>query len=1262
MPIDTLSTLETTMSNSSLVGVANTPRHSRSRTQSLSSDRPSTIGHGLMSPPLSVSPEAAFIAQSAASQIVTNDHDTHSEAWYDEVGIEPSGETSLVSQSALQLANNFIDQLLFNIIAVAKSTTLSALRPAVSEVLKPKLAKDAINQADEELREYLGGGEVEVLVHSPTTESPRDWDLELAWKRTRLRCMVYSSLGDMEEEDEDYHMEQEHLRGDSDDIMSDLISPAVAIFLTSILEFMGEQVLIVAGQAAFNRLRARYEKDLKEGARTPMDICDRLVVEELDMERVALDRTLGRLWRAWKKRIRTPMEPNYSRPFSRSSSAGLPHQRRESAATDHISAFPTPEERDTDMDTGDGRQNPDPEKVDPATLPLPDSDVDTACSDEESEEDEDYPARPNSWAGFPRSTKSGLVFTALSKPHSSMRRVRSLPSRKRPPYSSPPASKEDVPAAVDGVTEAGNATNPISAKTVDIEKDDGTSVSDQTVKESEEKLGVRASTGLLSKINTTTAVTTGATTAAGVVGMANGHAPQTEAEEGEIDDFTEEPQIMTSSRVSIEGRSSPSTSESVRPPSVVHARSNSMHSLRVIEVQSPRSPTFRSPRDSVDPQNVGFTPRNSTPPIAEEGGPTTLLARGTKNAAAVRTSSDDFGDLSAPEVLPTRTLTPPKSVSSQASSQSPATTKVTVVSGPTTVGVLEEKPEILKSSRTPPMPTLPEKSTSRPVYARSSSTDVSSEKSSQRGPPESPRLSRPTQSDSPSSTSTKFKPVRTSEDNSSQRAEDVARNFEELIHSNETLQYTLTPENMRDIDSASHHTSSPKVAHRSQRSEDTRPTERSRSSSMKRSVSVTKATGLGSHPPIDLPPSGKFAGSVAKAPLPMSTGRTGITPQARDARIPRESMHDFANFIRSTGPAGESSAQYNRANTGTKTIVHNVTGPTPVGKNASTDARQTGSSTRTRLQARDATVNASNESSDLIDFIRRGPPTSNSSNPRIPRHVAPFRTTMDSDQMQMTGAVGGKAVDAVIPNVRTSQASTNITETSAPSSLNSQSALLNKANRAQKYSNNNFDEDDMMPKRTRTRVRDPYAIDFSDEEEDELDVTPKPQPKQEESLIDFLNNYPPPPEPTPQPMVVPKKKSSAPNLIARLRSSATLTGRSALNGSLRKPNPNETRSLQSRASTGRGYTPIVVPPGAETIGSESRAPSYTPAAPAGRVPMKKFEPRDATSTGQTSDLAMFLRDSEPPPSTMARMSPPPEDKSSSGLSRMFERRKKSTAY
>ncbi|KAI1142613.1 hypothetical protein F5Y05DRAFT_409761 [Hypoxylon sp. FL0543] len=1255
------------MSSSSSVPVASTPRHARSRTQSISSDRPSTIGHGLMSPPLSVTPEAAYIAASAASQIVTNDHDSHSETWYDQMGIEPSEETLLVSQSALQLANNFVDQILFNIIAVAKSTSLSALRPAVSEVLKPKLAKDAINNADEELREYLGGNEVEDLSSPVNFDTSGDWDLELVWKRTRLRCMVYSSLGDMEEEDEDYHMEQEHLRGESDDIMSDIVSPAVAIFLTSILEFMGEQVLVIAGQAAFNRLRLKYEKELKDGTRTPGEFFDRIVVEELDMERVALDRTLGRLWRAWKKRIRSPAEPNYSRPFSRSST-GASAQRR--GSTDHVPSLPTPrdsdpalevqEEQEAEMDSKETNQKPESKIVNPADLPLPDSDVEATYSDEEASEDEgDGVVRPKSLILLPQHSKSELESLDGSLRYTSIRRIRSLPTRKRPRYPSPPASIRQTDSQISQETtkDEGLTEPPVPETT----RGDNASANEPSnpIRNKSGKTRKQKATDddLLSKIDTGVAPA--------ILAAGNRDAQQTENEEEEIDEFEEEPEILTSSRISIGGRSSPATSESGKPAPLLHVRSNSVRSVRVIEVQSPRSPSAGSRASFMDAQDSALmSQRRSTPPIAEEND-TDVPLTNKRNAVVLQPGFGESQEASIAAAQPRRNPSPLRSVHSQSSSQLSVPNKAAIPSSPDEEGPSEEKPVTpMRSNRTPPMPTLPEKSASRPAYGRSTSAGASSDNSVRRGSPESPKLPRHMPSESPSSASTKFKAVRTSEDGSSRRSEDRARDFEQLIQSNETLQYTLTPENMRDIDSnSSQHTGSPKPPSRFQKTEEAKPAERSRSSSIKRSVSISKQTSLGSHPPTDLPITRKYSGSISSQPISAPPkSRSGVVPQAREARIPRESLQDFADFIRSTGPPGDHSAQYNRANT---SAVRSA--PGHVGKSASIDSRRTNLTNRSHLQARDAAVNPSSESSDLIDFIRRGPPNSNGNNPRIPRHVAPFRTTMDSDQLQMSGAVGGRAVDAVIPTIRNSETSTNVTETSAPSSMNSQSALLSKATRAQQYPGNNFDDDDMMPKRTRRRVRDPYAIDFSDEEDEELDMTPKPKPKQEESLIDFLNSYPPPPEPTPQPMAIPKKKSSAPNLIARLRSGGNSISKSS--GNPKGFNATDTRSLNSRAGNGRGHTPIVIPPVPEKFGADIRPPPTAPSgsmgrvpSSMGRVPMKKFEPREAASSNsRTSDLASFLRDSEPPPQTMASLPSPTETKSS-GFSRMFERRKKSSAY
>ena len=424
--------------------------------------------------------------------------------------------------------------------------------------------------------------------------------------------------------------------------------------------------------------------------------------------------------------------------------------------------------------------------------------------------------------------------------------------------------------------------------------------------------------------------------------------------------------------------------------------------------------------------------------------------------------------------------------------------------------------------------------------------------------------------------------------------------------------------------------------------------------------------------------------------------------------MPRESLADFAEFIRSTGPTG-GSVQVPRS------APRNSSGPVPISKSSidsgrpSTTASGITNRSRPRLQAREASTDHRDDNSDLIDFIRRGPPSAGG-NPRIPRTVAPFRSTMDSDQM--SGAVGGKAVDAVV-DLRSSQASTNITDySSVQSSINSTSALLpatsnrNKplpgngrsyggAGTASPTNNNTFDDDMPMPKRKTRRVRDPYAIDLSDEDEmDEEDYLaalnpgprkPAPKPvREEESLMDFLRNVPPPPpEPTPEvkafveAQAVPKKKSSAQGLMARFTRSRGDKERTGSRGSIgggagsplfggeaQRPAASvRTNTAMSGGSGGgvRGYIPIQVNMPASVnekygigvaAGGGGRPPvsmmngmgmsaGGVPNSGRPRVPMKKFEPREAVSVPSraTSDLADFFKNSAPPGGGFAAVGP-----------------------
>jgi len=365
--------------------------------------------------------------------------------------------------------------------------------------------------------------------------------------------------------------------------------------------------------------------------------------------------------------------------------------------------------------------------------------------------------------------------------------------------------------------------------------------------------------------------------------------------------------------------------------------------------------------------------------------------------------------------------------------------------------------------------------------------------------------------------------------------------------------------------------------------------------------------------------------------------------------------------VNSYEPIPPRSVQTHRGTNGT---ARNVSGTAPrVGPPSALPRRAESSAGRTRLQARDPVVPRGDSISDLIDFVRSGPQL-DKDNHRIPRTVAPFRTTMDSDQM--SGAVGGKAIDAALPDSRYSQASASVN-----SSVNSQSALLGhtaKSKPPPSQNRNNVEEEDMMPKRKTRRVRDPYAIDFSDEEDEPETVAPRAKPIQEESLADFLRNVPPPNEPTTTSVFdsVPKpnskngvrKKSSTPGLMQRF-------GRRE-SGPQIPPKP-KTSGQDSGAPPVRrpSYTPIAAKFSTTSLPAstrESNSGNYSTQVDSARnrLPRKAYQPREAVlpSTRGTDDLADFLMRTPPPMQSQPQtFTPTLQKEEASAFQRMFGRKK-----
>jgi hypothetical protein len=382
-------------------------------------------------------------------------------------------------------------------------------------------------------------------------------------------------------------------------------------------------------------------------------------------------------------------------------------------------------------------------------------------------------------------------------------------------------------------------------------------------------------------------------------------------------------------------------------------------------------------------------------------------------------------------------------------------------------------------------------------------------------------------------------------------------------------------------------------------------------------------------------------GPTAAQHKPSPSRKVVTRPLARDPKIESESMRDFADFIRSTGPTpgqekpvqpfvnisgnGQKSGNQSTSSLGRKMSMSKQSGTA------------NGSATRARpnMEPR-SPAGLSTGNGDLIDFIRQGPPDANHGQPRIPRNVAPFRTTVDSDQFEtMLGGHGN--VESAYGSAASTLESKDSTQT-----INSRTGLIPSpsvvqpaySNTPQQLTGSMSGPDEPHITRTRRRVKDPYAIDLSDEDEDEdededqLTALPTPtnqqppqaqrqaqpppsrqQPPRQESLMDFLNGMEPPSTSKPQPFMLSEETIAA----ARARAAAS-------------SNP----SLSSTSTTRNTNNPAnssAAPPFGSI--SSSSGGSHKPRLQA-RAPASAGDVRSGASRTATSDLADFLKNSGPP--------------------------------
>lgn len=455
--------------------------------------------------------------------------------------------------------------------------------------------------------------------------------------------------------------------------------------------------------------------------------------------------------------------------------------------------------------------------------------------------------------------------------------------------------------------------------------------------------------------------------------------------------------------------------------------------------------------------------------------------------------------------------------------------------------------------------------------------------------------------------------------------------------------------------------------------------------------------GLRSNPPTSKVPQPTSVAAnytpIASADREMTTPtRSKPSAEPRSAKVgdtrTLQDLRDFADFAKSTGPSGPDELPRSIASRSGKSRVSNdtVTGPvSPIGPTPRKDSipavrRQPSDSAAQarknlfRLQARAPTVPAG-EQSDLIDFIREGPPRGGGSH-RIPRTVAPFRTTMDSDDIQALGSPRDK--DGM---PRTSLASTqdsSVVTKSMHSSFNSRTGLLDPTERNNQKAMNGAaastsgnvtsgpnDRDDIRPKRKQRRVRDPYAIDTDSEDEDFA-----PHVEREESLVDFLRSTAPPPGSDPSPVLAQSNGQARPrqqsvgsetmrNKILRKTSLSGLSQRpnASANGAIRSKSNDQYSAPQ--ANNARPESPHLAQNGSRFDSYRPTQPTYAPHVDRNRA-QKAPTPGVIRPGGvhtATSDLADFFRNTAPPPETTRSYVPSPP-REESGFAKFFSRRRR----
>ncbi|KAH7887493.1 hypothetical protein F5I97DRAFT_838227 [Phlebopus sp. FC_14] len=158
--------------------------------------------------------------------------------------------TTLTSD-ALDAVNALLDELLHSILTAARALTTSQLRAGLHKVLPTTLGKEAVLEAEMELRAYWertggapGSGSSQVIVDDS------GFHLQSIFELLRLKCQAYSTLSDMDENSETEAHLLERMSAEGVPIPKQSQLTPASLYLTAIVESICEHILSNVGRVA----------------------------------------------------------------------------------------------------------------------------------------------------------------------------------------------------------------------------------------------------------------------------------------------------------------------------------------------------------------------------------------------------------------------------------------------------------------------------------------------------------------------------------------------------------------------------------------------------------------------------------------------------------------------------------------------------------------------------------------------------------------------------------------------------------------------------------------------------------------------------------------------------------------------------------------------------------------------------------------------------------------------------------------------------